>query len=131
MDAGQRGREAAPMWMPSSLLTRAVEVGRPPPHGHRAERVEGDVAQVEQAGEADHEVEPERHNHVGEREDAVIHEASSGSRVSGNSTAATRKRRGQDVLRPRLGGVPRWRSSGLLVSSPIRPCGLKTMISTR
>ena len=38
----------------------------------RADREEGDVAEVEQAGEADDDVEPERHHHVGGGQDHVV-----------------------------------------------------------
>ena len=58
----------APMWM-----SRLVEVaGREPADGVGADRVERHVAEVEQAGEADHDVEPERHDHVGQHEREVL-----------------------------------------------------------
>ena len=51
---------------------------RQPAHRVRADRVERDVAEVEQAGEADHDVQPERHHHVHERDGRVVDEAAAG-----------------------------------------------------
>jgi hypothetical protein len=49
--------------------------GHEPPGHERADGEEGDVAEVEQAGEADDDVEPERHHHVGQRLDDRLVEA--------------------------------------------------------
>ena len=40
--------------------------------GIGADRVEGDVAEVEQAGEADHDVQAPAEHHVGEDQDAEV-----------------------------------------------------------
>ena len=40
--------------------------------GIGADGVEGDVAEVEQAGQADHDVEPPAQHHIGQHQDAEI-----------------------------------------------------------
>ena len=58
------------MWMPSPLPTLEKKPGAEPAGGVGADREERHVAEVQQAGEADHDVEAERHHDVGERLDA-------------------------------------------------------------
>ena len=51
---------------------RQAEVLREQRIGIGADRVEGDVAEVEEAGEADHDVQPPAEHHVGQHQDAEI-----------------------------------------------------------
>ena len=51
---------------------RQSEIGRQQRVGIGADRVERDIAEVEQAGEADHDVQPPAEHHVGEHEDAEV-----------------------------------------------------------
>ena len=44
--------------------------------GIGADRVERDVAEIEQAGEADHDVQPQAEHRVGEDQDAEIEQSS-------------------------------------------------------
>ena len=122
-----------PKWMPCRRSTPGEVVGGQPADGERAERVEGHVAEVEQAREAHHEVQPERHHHVGEGEDAVVH-------VAVERRAEQREQRdGHHATMPGStyfahGACAQFAERAhpaSRVSSPIRPCGRKTMISTR
>jgi hypothetical protein len=49
--------------------------GREPADGERAEREERDVPEIQQAGEADDDVQAERHHHVGEGDRHLLHQA--------------------------------------------------------
>ena len=51
---------------------RQIEGGRQQRVGIGADRVEGDVAEVEQAGEADHDVQSPAEHHVGQHQDAEV-----------------------------------------------------------
>ena len=51
---------------------REAEIRRQQRVGIGADRVEGDIAEVEQAGEADHDVQPPAQHHIGEHEDAEV-----------------------------------------------------------
>jgi hypothetical protein len=115
------------------LAVDAREVVRcPPAHRERPERVERHVAQVEQAGEADDEVQPQRHHHVGEREDAVVHEAVERRAEQREDRHGHDDDARQQVLRPRARAeLLDGRHPASLVSSPISPWGLNTMIRTR
>ena len=94
--------------------------------GIGADRIEGDVAEIEQAGEADHDVEPPAQHHVDQDLDAVVVDpferrrpepriSSKRERVRGTA------RRGRS-RRHALGdsGAPRRRASGALTT---RRCG--------
>ena len=133
VDSGQRRREPAHADVDALLAAHAgVEVGRPPAHRHRAERVERHVAEVEQAREADHQVQAQRHHHVGERQDAVVHEAVERRAEQREQRDRQEHDDGQDVLRPLARAqLPEGVHPASLVSSPISPCGLNTMIRTR
>ena len=61
-DAGQR--QADP--------ERQPEIGRQQRVGIGADRVKGDVAEIEQAGEADHDVQSPSQHHIGQHENAEI-----------------------------------------------------------
>jgi hypothetical protein len=121
-----------------------------PPDRERAEREERDVAEVEQAREADDDVQAERHDDVGHRERGVVEEraalvdperqragdhdeddrddavdAAALERLGDDAVLDDDGRRGRVAVR-RLRAHP-----ASLVSSPSRPCGLKTMIRIR
>ena len=49
-----------------------TEMGGKQREGVGADRVEGDIAEVEQAGEPDHDVEPPAEHHIGEHEDGEV-----------------------------------------------------------
>ena len=55
----------AQTWMPFAAVDRREVVGGEPADRVGAERVERDVAEVEQAGEADDDVQAQRHDDVG------------------------------------------------------------------
>ena len=61
-DAGER--QAEPEAEPEILRDQREGIG--------ADRVEGDVAEVEQAGEPDHDVQPPAEHHVGEDQDGEV-----------------------------------------------------------
>jgi len=50
------------------------EARREPADRERSQRVERDEAEVEEAGEANHDIQAERHHHVGQRGDGVVDE---------------------------------------------------------
>ena len=58
---------------------REAEGGRQKSIGISANRVEGDVSEIEQAGEADHDVQPPAQHHVDQNLDAVIVDPLEGS----------------------------------------------------
>ena len=129
------------------MIDLVREARAQPPHRQRAQRVERDVAEVEQAREADHDVQAERHHDVGERSRARVH------LVAGRLEEQREEddqRQDECLRRPaEIAVAPEWLAecgprtanaldrsgSGAhpasLVSSPSRPWGLKTMISTR
>src|ERR687887_671006 len=121
-----------------------------PPRHERADRVERDVAQVEQACEADHDVEPEGHHHERERRDHRVVEVLAEGVLPDDAEQDRDRQEDQQPgparqhLRHPLqaraeleaGLLARLRSlvdggHPSLVSSPKRPPGLKTMIRIR
>ncbi len=71
-----------------------------------ADRVEGDIAQVEQAGEADHDVQAERQEDVEDREVGDAHPG--GAHRCRARTAAAAARRRRSPTRPRRAGDCAW-----------------------
>ena len=78
VDAGQALGELADPDVNAGRVATFVdareEIGGPPAGDQQPERVEGHEAEVQQAGEPHHQVEPERHHHVGESQDGVVHQ---------------------------------------------------------
>ena len=73
VDAGQvRGELAGQDVDAVAAVDRREVVGGKPADRVRAEGVEGDVAEVQQAGEADDDVQPQGHDDVGRGQDAVV-----------------------------------------------------------
>src|SRR5436305_6414848 len=118
-----------------------VEARAEPADRERPERVEGHVAEVEQTGEAYHDVQTERHDGVGERARGVVDEGAA-LREEERKQHEDHERRHADPALDVLGKrVPRVadRAEELAelvhpasrVSSPSRPWGLKTMIRIR
>jgi hypothetical protein len=112
-------------------------------HDVRPDREERDVAEVEQAGEADDDVQAQRHAHVGQGEDHVVHDVAALAEEERQDHRDAQEDRRDDQVLP-LGQLRRaepgprllGRGSGgahpaSLVSSPSRPDGLKTMMRTR
>ena len=100
--------------MPASgrqIQKRQAELRRQQRVGIGADRVEGDVAEVEQAGEADHDVQPPAEHDVGQHQDAEVELVAPGARdegqhdsASASSTGATnRPARAQRRRRARAG----------------------------
>jgi hypothetical protein len=115
-------------WMPGS-------VDEKPADRVRADRVEGDVAEVEQAGEPDHDVQPEGEHDVREGEDAEVErraERVEQRRQDRDDDEYRYAERDAQLVAVDV-GEDRWRAHqpASRVSSPIRPCGLKVMIRIR
>ena len=107
------------------------------PIDERADREERHVAEVEQPGEADHDVQPERHDDVGERRDRRVEQVVGAARSAGRSIGCTDRQRERDRWPPRpVRQLPRTerpvraqvaaaRAHPSRASSPNRPCGLE------
>ena len=85
-EAGER--QAEPEAEPEILRDQREGIG--------ADRIEGDVAEVEQAGEADHDVQPPAEHHVGQDEDGEVDDirGCSRGRTAAAGTAGRRPPRG-------------------------------------
>ena len=132
VDAGQVAGEVAGEDVDALLaVDRREVIGGEPPHRVRADRVERDVAEVQEAREADDDVQAQRHDDVGAGGDEVVGDAR--QRVEeqrqdrGKAQAEDREREVLVVAEPADDGV----HPASLVASPMSPCGRKTMISTR
>ncbi len=129
---------------PVAVVDAEEEVRAQPAHRVGADREEGDVAQVEQAREADDDVEPERHHDVRQGEHRVVDERAAGLEEERqrdradhhddrDHAVAAPGDRAQAAQIRRLNGAAVSPSAhpASLVSSPSRPRGRTTMISTR
>ena len=96
-DQVRRRADEASTWM--WPLKKNSEPNQPARVG--AERVERDVAEVEQAGEADDDVEPQRHHRVGERGDRRVQEPAALGEQEREHDPEHDQRAGQRPGRPR------------------------------
>ena len=116
-----------------AVVDAEEEVRAEPAHRVGADREEGDVAEVEQAGEADDDVEPERHHDVGEGEHRIVDERAAGLEEERQRDRADhdgdrdQRARGSTEIEPQAAHA----HPASLVSSPSRPRGRTTMIRTR
>ena len=93
-----------------------------PPQAVGAEREERQVPEIEQAGEADHDVETKREHHIRERDDLLVHEVARVGEEEWRHRPDHDHQAGEGLRPPRRQPPPtESRHSWTCVRSPLQP----------